>query len=306
MRKFTSSLSKCRSSSRYSRLASDLDSYEPQLELRILRAKDKDDAWASRAKELVKTARKDLEECKIDEGWKALNTAKRLEVYGMNEAERLAVAHALLRELTKLNEWRRDAILSLFGNGTGQIKDPPSAEALIMALELRDEHNNNLYYKTKLTWRLIRFLFVLLIADIVGICCYFTFADLGNDSGTGPGLSIYLIGVLLFGFLGAITSAILFTRNVSKSSRITELGSSREVTVSKIFIGAAFSVFIFLILKSSIADKIEIFSFSIDDPLDYFVVAFVSGFSERIAQKAIEAVAGKDKENEKGAATAEK
>jgi hypothetical protein len=301
IKKMTNNLMKCKSSSRHEWLESDLDSYEPMLDLRINNAKGQGEQWAIQAKKLVEKARSNLEGCKIDEGWKAYNAAKRMEVFGMGEPERIAVANTLLKEVTKMNEWRGSAIMALCGKSKGDVKESPTPESLIKALELRDEHFNNLYYKTKLTWKLIRLLFILLFLIITGICLYFLFfgSKLGKDSTTELSLVGYILGVLLFGFLGAVTSAILFTRNIAKSARITELGSSQEVTISKIFVGAAFSVFIFMLLRSSIADNIQLFSFAIDDPLDYFCVAFVSGFSERLAQKAIEAVAGNDKEDEK-------
>jgi hypothetical protein len=105
--------------------------------------------------------------------------------------------------------------------------------------------------------------------------------------------------VLLFGLLGATTNAILFTRYLSKFPRVTEIGSSRIIILSKTFVGVAFSVFIYLILRSSITESIQIFSVTISSPIDYFTIAFVSGFSERFAQNAIETIVGKEKEEEK-------
>jgi len=50
-----------------------------------------------------------------------------------------------------------------------------------------------------------------------------------------------------------------------------------------------------MILKSEMAGKINLFTFEIKNPLDYFAIAFVSGFAERLAKNAIEALAGKEK-----------
>ena len=65
--------------------------------------------------------------------------------------------------------------------------------------------------------------------------------------------------------------------------------------MSKIFIGAGFSIFVFLLLRSSVADSIKLFSFTISPPFDYFAIAFAFGFTERLAQKSIELLIGKDK-----------
>jgi len=285
---------------RYSRLAGELDSYEPQLERRINETGSQQADWAVQAKNLVAKARQLLDRFKIDEAWKVFHTAKRLEFYGMKDDERVAIARTLLEEATKLNEWREDAILSLLGKDKSAITAPPSPETLVMAAELKDEHYNNQYYKNRLSRTIFRLLFTLLFFAIAGIIIYACVLSgkYGKDYETQLTQPGYLIGVLLFGFLGAITSAILFTRYMSKSSRITEIGSSQVITISKIFVGAAFSVFIFMLLRSSIAESVKIFAFSIKDPLDYFAIAFVSGFSERLAQKAIEAIVGKDKEEE--------
>lgn len=283
---------------RYSRLAGEIDSYEPQLQRRINDTNSQGANWAIQAKELVNKSKILLDKFKIDEAWKVFHTAKRLEYFGMKDEERLAMAKSLVEEVAKLNEWRREAILSLLGKDKASITTAPSPETLIMAADLKDEHYNNQYYKNKLSRNLFRLLFTLLFIAIAGIvvytCCITR--KYGMDLEKELPHSSYLVGVLLFGFLGSITSAILFTRYMSGSSRITEIGSSQVITISKIFVGAAFSIFIYLLLKSSIAGSIKLFAFTIDGPLDYFAIAFVSGYSERLASKAINAIVGKGKE----------
>ena len=299
---FTASVAGPEYQPRYSRLAGELDSYEPLLEKRIIDTNSQDKEWAKQAKALLSKSWKLLDKTKIDEAWKVFHTAKRLEVYGYSENERLALAKSLLEEISKLNEWRRFAIQSLLGQKKEDIKAAPDPEILIMAVELKDDYYNNQYYKNKLSRNLFRLLFTLLFIAIAAIVVYFIFniyppGEKLEEVLTPTG---YLIGVLLFGFLGAITSAILFTRYMSKYSRITEIGSSSVITISKIFVGAAFSVFIYLLLNSSISESVKIFSFSIKDPIDFFAVAFVSGFSEQFAQKAIVAIVGKDENQATG------
>ena len=293
---------------RYSRLSGDLDSYHPQLERRICDKNFQSAEWAKQARGLLEKSRHLLEQYKIDEAWKAFHTAKRLEIWGMNDEERLSMAKSLVEEMSKMNEWRREAILSLLGKNKNAITAAPSPEVLINAAELKDEHYNNQYYKNKLARNLFRLLFSILFLVIVGIIAFFLVnsRESGIRFDDSITMTTYLTGVLLFGFLGAVTSCILFTRSLSVSSRLTEISSSQVITISKIFIGAAFSVFIFLVLKSSIVENIKIFSFSMKSPPDYFVVAFLSGFSEKLAQKAILALIGKDKAEEaKGAVTKE-
>ena len=61
--------------------------------------------------------------------------------------------------------------------------------------------------------------------------------------------------------------------------------------------GAGFSIFIFLLLRSSVVDSIKLFSFIISQPFEYFAIA--SGFTKRLAQKSIELLIRKDKQAEK-------
>ncbi len=282
---------------RYTRLAGDLASYRPLLEKRIAVSGNDKAQWAIQARVLLDQAGLFLQKHKIDEGWKSYHTAKRLEVNGMNENEKQAIAKELLVETSKLNDWRRDAIIRMLTVDEKLTLGQITSEVLIRALEIKDEHYNNQYYKNTLSRSMFQLLFMLLLLFIAGAMVYF--GVLINQNGSNYAaqlpLSELLIGVLIFAFLGAITSAILFTRYSTQFSRLTEIGSNSVVTLSKIFVGVSFSVFIFLLLQSSVAGSIQLFSFTLSNPLDYFAVAFVSGFSERLAQKAIEAIVGKEK-----------
>jgi hypothetical protein len=224
-----------------------------------------------------------------------------MEVYAMKDDERLARAKSLFKETEKLNEWRREAIISLLGKRPEGVTLVPSVETLFHAIELKDEAYDNQFYLNRLSRNLFWLLSGLLFLVISGIVFYFfrIIHEMGKNYVTELSLTGYIIGVLLFGLLGALTSAIVSTRQLSNSPRISELGSSQVITMSKIFIGAGFSVFIFLLLKSSVAEHIKLFAFTISQPIDYFAIAFASGFTERFAQKAIDLLLGKDKTPEK-------
>jgi len=284
-------------SPRHTRLTGDLASYRPLIEKRIADTGSDKAQWAVQARILLDQAEIFLKKHKIDEGWKSYHTAKRLEVNGMSETERQAIAKELLVESSKLNDWRRDAIIRMLTNDDKKTLGAITPEVLIRAMEIKDEHYNNQYYKNTLSRSMFQLLFFLLLVFIACAMVYFTVLINRYGSNFAPQLPLseLLTGVLIFAFLGAITSAILFTRYSTEFSRLTEIGSNSVITLSKIFVGASFSVFIFLILKSSVAGSIQLFSFTLSHPLDYFAVAFVSGFSERLAQKAIDAIIGKDK-----------
>jgi hypothetical protein len=102
-----------------------------------------------------------------------------------------------------------------------------------------------------------------------------------------------MIGVLLFGLLGATTSSIFHFRNSQSSSRIPEIISNTSITMSRIFVGTGFSIFIFILLNSNIVEVLNLFSFKLDSCYEFFTIAFVSGFSERLALKSIQKIIGK-------------
>ena len=288
-------------SPRYSRLAGELSSYKPQLEKRIIDSAAEAEQWAIQAKKLVKDTEDYLKENKIDEAWKSFHAVKRMVVFDMNDVERMARAKSLFQETAKLNDWRKESIVNLLGKLKDGETDPPAVETLIHALEIKDEAYDNQFYLNRLSHNLFWLLSGLLFMVIAGIVLYFSMIihQMGSNYARDLTLTGYVVGVLLFGLLGAITSAIVSTRQLSNSPRISELGSSQVVTMSKIFIGAGFSVFIFLLLKSSVAEHIKLFNFSISHPIDYFAIAFASGFTERLAQKSIELLIGKEKTADK-------
>lgn len=286
---------------RYSRLAGELSSYQPQLEKRINDSDASNEQWAIQANKLFKDSEHSLKENKIDEAWKSFHAAKRMVVYDMNDEERMARARSLFQETAKLNDWRKESVVKMLAPAGDGIIAIPSVETLIHAMEIKDEAYDNQFYLNRLSHNLFWLLSGLLFLVIAGIVLYFALIihQMGSNYVRDLSLTGYIVGVLLFGLLGALTSAIVSTRQLSNSPRISELGSSQVITMSKIFIGAGFSVFIFLLLKSSVAEHINIFSFNISNPLDYFAIAFASGFTERLAQKSIELLIGKEKAAEK-------
>jgi hypothetical protein len=286
---------------RYSRLAGELSSYQPQLEKRINDSNASAEQWAIQANKLFKDSEDFLKENKIDEAWKSFHATKRMVIYDMNDDERMARAKSLFRETEKLNDWRKESIINLLGKRGDGVTVSPGIETLIHAMEIKDEAYDNQFYLNRLSHNLFWLLSGLLFLVIGGIVLYFALIinQMGSNYARDLSLTGYIVGVLLFGLLGALTSAIVSTRQLSNSPRISELGSSQVITMSKIFIGAGFSVFIFLLLKSSVAEHIDLFSFSISTPLDYFAIAFASGFTERLAQKSIELLIGKEKAVEK-------
>ncbi len=159
---------------RYSRLAWDITCYEPKLQKRIIDTQSQNEQWALQAQKLLVQAKNYLKAYKIDEGWKSFHTAMRFEIFGMNKHERLACAQSICKEAEKLNEWRKDAIISLLGGKKDKVAEPPDPEVLIQAAELKDEYYNNQYYLNRLSRNLFWLLFMLLFFVLAAIVVYFS------------------------------------------------------------------------------------------------------------------------------------
>ncbi|MCF6170722.1 MAG: hypothetical protein L3J66_07095 [Bacteroidales bacterium] len=275
---------------RYSRLRGSLTTFKAELDFRIKNGKHEDAPWAVEAKRLLKESEEFLELRKFDEAWKCFHTAQRQEIFGMTDGERTEICKTLISETVKLNSWRRKAIEELIGKPETEGYSAPPATTVVRATALKDEHYNNLYYQNRLTAGLYRMLFALL-AIVTALLFFFVSSSI-SESGELPEYDTMMYGIILFGLLGAITSSILFTRNQAAFSRISEISTNTFIVLSKIAVGVGFTIFIYFLLRSSLLDSIQLLNFSISRDVDYYTIAFVSGFTERIAQKALNLIIG--------------
>lgn len=276
----------------YQRLDSEIFITEQLIKRRMEAGKGATDVskWAQSATTLIERAKESLQRFNLDDGWKALNAARRMEVYAMEEHERNAVATQVINETGKLNKWRANAINDIFKEIPKSDIAAKYPEVLIKALEIRDEHFDNRYLVSKLARNYFGLLFLLLIINLIFIMIWFFVHSGQTLSSFGAGFSVtdYVTGVLLFGFLGAISSSILFLRKTFFKSGNQDMRMLEMILFSKIIISGAFSLFVFFLVQSSLSDDFQLFNFTVTNLVDYLALAFVSGFSERLVNKAIE------------------
>ena len=138
----------------------------------------------------------------------------------------------------------------------------------------------------------------LLFFVIIGV--FFYFNGIANSQllliGEVPNV-LLVPGIILFGLLGGIVSAILSLRKSFGQSRIVELISNKAIIISRIFIGVASALFIYVFLKTGLLDKIIETNLEIKSPYVFFAISFIAGFTERLVLKAVEPVAGKEKQS---------
>ncbi len=283
-------------SPKYIRLKGDLHTFREHLyTLQMdLNEKEKECNWTTKSLALCKKSQEKLEKRKIDEGWKLFHAAKRLEVYHGKES-RSAIVSKLRVESNNLSDHRRDSILNIIGVKDRDNKSDISPEQLEQALRIRDEYYHTLYYTNKLTRNQFNWLFVILIMLITLILIYIAICNFSGDEEMTLMNFRNLTGVILFGLLGATTSSIFHFRNSQSSARIPEMLSNTSIIMSRLFVGAGFSIFVFVLLNSKLATSIDILSFKLDTCYEFFTISFVSGFSERLALKSIQKIIGDKK-----------
>lgn len=282
-------------SARYIRFKGDLCAYKKHLESRRRQeiTKEDDDNWISKALILCDAAFRKLKAVRIDEGWKLLHEAQRMEVYS-NENFRRATIIQLREEASKLNAWRSESVYKIVGFKDDKERlEKVSTEELEKALQIRDDYYHTLYYTNRLTRGQFNNLFFILVMLIILGLAYICYSGISSTTQMDKMTVTNFIGILLFGLLGATTSTIFHFRNSQSSARVPEIIGNNSITMSRIFVGAGFSVFIFVFLNSEIAQAIDVFKFELISCYAFFTIAFVSGFSERFALNSIQKIIGK-------------
>ena len=285
-------------SARYDRLEGALRVAEIEIKRRICE-RALDDCWSKAAGELLTDARGALGRRQVDQAWKLLHAARRLEILMFDDAERESVAATIRAEADKLKSWRQKAVERLLGSAD---KPTPNvkAAAIYEAAVIRDEHYDNQAYKdgllrTQMATLVLSLGIVLCLLGVVITRTQITESDASASVGAR-----FFAAVVLFGLLGATVSAMLNASDTSQSARIPELTSAMRVTFMRILMGGASALVLYVFLASSLGGTLgkQLFSDSIAkaigtlQPLTAYSVAFVAGFSERLVTRAVEKIAG--------------
>lgn len=230
----------------------------------------------------------------IDKGWKCFHSAQRIELLMLDKGDNdilLAKAKQIRIESEKLNGWRKAAIISLLPEDVKQEKLLP--EILFDAALIRDQHYDNQAYKDDLRRSYDTSLVTLMILILVWlyVAHQHDFLNLNLDNMAIQSSQI-VIGVITFGIFGALFSAILKSADNSNiSTRIPEMTLSIHITLLRVALGAASAVIVYIILQSEL---VSILNENITEIIEdmtvatVYVIAFVSGTSERLVLKAIE------------------
>jgi hypothetical protein len=255
----------------------------------------RDRGWKASALALLRQSRAALESGQIDQGWKLLHAARRMELLGIVDAGELATATAAMRaEASKLKSWRKKAILAIIGADASA--PPGSPASLAHAALIRDEHYNNQGYKDLLIGTQILFLAGVLALVMGGLMSLSYFGRLPFGEALVPPTFHTLLAVMLFGNLGGTISAIVRAASSSTSVRIPEIASANRVSFIRILMGGASAVVIYLALRSQLTGMLpQQLSSAVEKltPFTTYVIAVASGFTERFVLRAVEFMLGK-------------
>lgn len=267
-------------SAKYHRLAGSIMAYKAEIANRC----DNNLNPLEKATELLRMAEVASHQGDLDEAWRLFHAAQRMEIFSLSGEELRSKAETIANEAEKLTSWRRGALEGLLGKA-GSLKDTLTREQTYQAAVIRDEHYNNTAYKD----RLLKDHIAVLAGLITGLVTLIGIDVLANTVfGFEPGRAV---GVALYGLLGGAYSAVLKVPTSTVSSRIPELNHSLQLTLLRILVGAVSALIVYQILQSDFLKSM--FTVLITRDQSYYVIAFVSGFSERLVLKAV-SIVGKE------------
>jgi hypothetical protein len=226
----------------------------------------------------------------LDAGWKFLHEAERLELRWIDPVTLEARKTALASEAaSKLLDWRKVAVAAIL-NGIGKDADyDVQRVALIEATKIRDEHNDNVYLRSRLMRLQMVVVSPVLLALIVGFV--YTLVRMREMGGLGasfqkPELTVSsVLASMILGGIGACGSALLTFARSSPSQKIPDHLANVAVTATRPVIGIVSGLVAILMLKSGVLNV----------PINTvaWIVPFVFGFSERVVMGALSAQEGK-------------
>jgi len=239
--------------------------------------------WRGKALDLLSRARAALLGNRTDEGWRSLNAAQRLTIFGMLPEERSLEGRRVIEEArAKLDGWRLKAIENALAATEG--KQPPTSVQLYFARELIDEHFDTLYLRLgMLERRLIQLpllLGIVLASVFVLVALEFPAAAVESTLGSWR----RFITVIVLGALGAVISATLAGLRNPLRGRLTEIMQRDAITLLRPLVGATSAAAVAIFLESGIQTTIDVNGSRV------FPFALAAGFTERLVVRVMKSV----------------
>jgi hypothetical protein len=240
--------------------------------------------WIAGAEALLDKAAARLKEGDLDGAWHSLRAADHGAIPYLDEQELWNREQMLGCEAEKIkSEWRQSAIKKLLAGDP----DKPGQEG--RALRLRDaavvltDYYETQYYKTGMLRDHLRNLLVISVAALVVFLALVGLA--GTPITKWPEWDWKtLLGVLLFGVLGACLSATRKVSGETAGSKIPELATQASVTVARAILGGIPALAVYAMLRAKLIQTANL------EMPQMLVFAFAAGFSERLVLKVLESM----------------
>lgn len=239
--------------------------------------------WKNTACSFLADAKSALNRRDIDTGWQCLHAAQREEILGY-EPDELKERSLMLRyEAEKLSGWRKDIIYKLIGKPDAPIDSSISNMTLFKAVQVRDEHYNNKYFKIALRRGnlIVLLLFIVVGMGLIPLLSAFAVFPKPFDD-----WRIFLL-VEIFGVLGATLSVALTLTRRSVDAKIPDQILGSFVTWMRPAIGAIAAVAAYVFFQADFIFKGDFKNIAL-----ILSIAFVAGFSERLVINTIGKVSG--------------
>lgn len=169
----------------------------------------------------------------------------------------------------------------------------PSPSALYAAAEILDGRHGNVHRRVALVRKQVLALGLVEIVGVVGFLAVATFWE--SPFAAEPGSASLLVAVGLFGLMGASVGRLVALVGASRPEKLPALAINWWTTLGRTLMGAAAALALYAFLHSGL---VAIGGVDVASPTFgalVLAVSFAAGFSERLLQRAIEAVGGTDR-----------
>jgi hypothetical protein len=211
-----------------------------------------------------------------ERGWHILHSARRLAFYGLTQDELVNRARMLLRESSKIGQWRVGAVQDLLG---GLKQDPPhvSVTEVVEAARLVDENAENVYHRIWIMADQLGFLLqigllfpiaaLLIIVMALSAHYHIRLVDLREWDWWVVAISM-LMGLLGAGFSASVSLIESSTKQISIPERV----ANKWVTLARSLMGAVAGLGGYALLQ------LQLINIGATKPQIWLAVSFLFGF----------------------------
>lgn len=254
--------------------------------------------WERAAKSLLAKTEASIRRRDQQRAWITLKAAQRHCLFGMEKPEVKSLSLALEREAVKIeSSWRKKAIQRILQEVENEDSTlSADKNALFAASSIRDEHFDNFWRNVDRRINTIAASVVFLVVlTFIIVVFWDALHTIKYSMVYLTSVTVSLPMVVLFGALGGALSATQSLVSTPPASKFIDGALNPIINLSRPIIGAASAVAILFFYAGDLLDdvlKIQL------GPNAIYVIAFTSGFSERLIFSATSKISGKAEGNE--------